>query len=624
MKQVSPRWAVWSSLLGVVLLPTSARAWWNDEWKGRRQFSVDTGAAGIPASESIGPSAVLVRLHSGNFKLEELKDDGSDLRVIAADDKTPLKYHLEKFDPLLGEALLWVGIPDLKPGARTNFWIYFGNPKAVAADDAKGTYDTATALVYHFAERGQPPRDSSSWGNHALSAAQSAEGASIGRGLRLDGSAPIIIPGGPSLAWEASGRVTWSAWLKPADAEATGVIFARRQGADSLVIGVEGGNPYVDVGRPAGRQRGSATQALPGQSWHHLSVVAANRISIYVDGLPAGQLDAPLPALRENAFLGGDAPSAQPAAPAKKGAKSEPAVPIDGFKGELDELQIAKVERPAGFIKAAAIAQGADSGRMIIAGAEEQSGSFGTGYFSIILQSVTPDGWVVIGLLGVMALVSWFVMASKASYLSRVERANRRFAAKFRDASGELARFVERGRDAAAGQLEEKAFHDSTLFHIFAGGAEEIRKRSDGTQPLHAEAIEAIRSGLHAELMRANQQLSRQMVLLTIAISGGPFLGLLGTVVGVMITFASIAAAGDVNVNAIAPGIAAALVATVAGLAVAIPALFGYNWLLTRIKNCSTIMQVFVDELVTKVAEAYSERAIAEKRTRPSRLAAAE
>ena len=90
-----------------------------------------------------------------------------------------------------------------------------------------------------------------------------------------------------------------------------------------------------------------------------------------------------------------------------------------------------------------------------------------------------------------------------------------------------------------------------------------------------------------------------------------------------MITFASIAAAGDVNVNAIAPGIAAALVATVAGLGVAIPALFGYNWLVTRIKNSSTTMQVFVDELVTRIAEAYSERAL-KARAHPPRLAAAE
>src|SRR5262249_58919279 len=100
----------------------------------------------------------------------------------------------------------------------------------------------------------------------------------------------------------------------------------------------------------------------------------------------------------------------------------------------------------------------------------------------------------------------------------------------------------------------------------------------------------------------------RLMVLLTIAISGGPFLGLLGTVVGVMITFAAIAAAGDVNVNSIAPGIAGALVATVAGLGVAIPALFGYNYLISRVKELTSDMHVFIDEFVTKMAEFYAER----------------
>ena len=92
------------------------------------------------------------------------------------------------------------------------------------------------------------------------------------------------------------------------------------------------------------------------------------------------------------------------------------------------------------------------------------------------------------------------------------------------------------------------------------------------------QSIQAIRASLDGGMVRETQRLNKLMVLLTIAISGGPFLGLLGTVVGVMITFAAIAAAGDVNVNAIAPGIAAALLATVAGLAVAIPALFGYNY----------------------------------------------
>ena len=73
-----------------------------------------------------------------------------------------------------------------------------------------------------------------------------------------------------------------------------------------------------------------------------------------------------------------------------------------------------------------------------------------------------------------------------------------------------------------------------------------------------------------------------------------------------MITFAAIAAAGDVNVNAIAPGIAAALLATVAGLAVAIPSLFGYNYLAAHASRPLTSdMQIFIDEFITRVAELY-------------------
>ena len=145
------------------------------------------------------------------------------------------------------------------------------------------------------------------------------------------------------------------------------------------------------------------------------------------------------------------------------------------------------------------------------------------------------------------------------------------------------------------------------MFHLYGAGLREIRKRytSSSELALTGASIDAIKASIDANLIRENKKLNANMVLLTIAISGGPFLGLLGTVVGVMITFAAIAAAGDVNVNAIAPGIAAALLATVAGLAVAIPALFGYNYLASRIKNITTDMQIFVDEFVTRVAELY-------------------
>jgi biopolymer transport protein ExbB len=155
----------------------------------------------------------------------------------------------------------------------------------------------------------------------------------------------------------------------------------------------------------------------------------------------------------------------------------------------------------------------------------------------------------------------------------------------------------------------------SSLYRLYDAGVRETNKRflakahlgDEKAHALNGASINAIKASIDADQVRENHKLNSLMVLLTIAISGGPFLGLLGTVVGVMITFAAIAAAGDVNVNAIAPGIAAALLATVAGLGVAIPALFGYNWLAAKIKNISADMQIFVDELVTRIAETYGD-----------------
>ncbi|HVT34407.1 MAG TPA: MotA/TolQ/ExbB proton channel family protein, partial [Nevskiaceae bacterium] len=210
-------------------------------------------------------------------------------------------------------------------------------------------------------------------------------------------------------------------------------------------------------------------------------------------------------------------------------------------------------------------------------------------------------------------LISFTVMALKALQVRRVESGNKAFLALFHSKSGDFGALhrVMTGAEAA-GDVEW--IDDAPLSRLFMAGAEELHQRLEGERnrrgpALSSQSIEAIRAAIDATLVEESQALSRSMVLLTIAISGGPFIGLLGTVVGVMITFAAVAAAGDVNVNAIAPGIAAALAATVAGLMVAIPALFGYNYLITRIKEIGAQMHVFVDRLITRMAENYNQPA---------------
>jgi biopolymer transport protein ExbB len=628
--------------VAMLFLTSPAKAWWNDDWQLRKKITIDASASGANITEAIGTSPMLVRLHPGNFRFSSAKEDGSDLRFVAGDDKTPLKHHIEKYDALLGEALVWVAVPNLAAGAKTDVWLYYGNKKGIASGDAKGTYDADQLVTYHFNERGTPALDSSVWANNAQSVGQPADGGLIGTGLRLDGRSALTVPGSSSLAVTAESAWTFSIWAKPGALQPNAALYSRHDGANALIIGFDNGAPFVEVTNAGVTQRSATAAPVAAGGWHHVAVVAASgQMTLYLDGAVYGSLAASMPALNTVALIGGDisapvapAPPAvtqpdatAPAAPAAEGgAAATPdaaAAPVAaapaamaGFAGDVDELQIGKIARPAGFIKFAAINQGTDPAKLIAFSVDEETASWLSGYFAVILKSVTLDGWVVIGILLIMAALSWVVMMDRISYLSRQARANTRFMKSFREADADLS-FLDRGD---AGQIatlggrlisgDTEIARSSSLYRIYIIGATEIRRRfgkpGKSFPVLSATSIAAIRASLDGGVVKEMQGLNRLMVVLTIAISGGPFLGLLGTVVGVMITFAAIAASGDVNVNAIAPGIAAALVATVAGLGVAIPALFGYNYLISRIKDLTNDIQIFVDELVTRMAELYA------------------
>jgi len=330
---------------------------------------------------------------------------------------------------------------------------------------------------------------------------------------------------------------------------------------------------------------------------------------LFLNGAPYASFDGGLPALSTPLLLGGLATEAAGA---------------NGFSGDLDELIISRVVRPAAWIKLAAINQSNNDvaqrtlslGQMEGDVAKAQSKFMEhLSLFKDIAGNMMFDGWIAVGICLLMIIVGWTVAIRKFIYLNAIEKGTKVFLKQWKQISTDLtaldpddkSNVNSLGGQMSAGDLALIA--KSPLLHIYQIGSEEIRHRLDRdnnrVQGLSGRSIQAIRASLDAGLVHETHRLSDGLIYLTISIAGGPYVGLLGTVVGVMITFAIIARSGEVNVNSIAPGIASALLATVFGLIVAIPALFIYSYLNGRIKNSLSLMQVFIDEFVAKMAEFY-------------------
>ncbi len=629
-------------MAGMFVYAGPAAAWWNGDWSYRMKVEADAGPKGANVTQPIGRTQILVRLHSGNFNFATAKEDGTDLRVIAGDDRTPLHFHIERYDGLIDQVgLLWVDVPDLAPGAQTNFYIYWGNKAANNAADSHATYDADQVLVYHFADENGLPHDATGYGNNALTAGKRDNAGIVGPAVHLDGQTLVRLPQSSSLALAAGQAATWSMWVKLDQGQNSAVLYNNTDGTNTFTIGIDQGVAYAQLQAQGVTTRTAAGSPVTGDGWHHIAVEATDHLTVYVDGQARGDVAVAMPALAGQATLGGAppaaaaaapptpapgapatpggpaaatpaAPPAPPATPGAAAAATAAAVAVPGgppnLTGSIDEFEISKTARPIGALALAVSDQGPNPKLLTFDVAEEAS-VFGNGYIGIILRSVTPDAWVVIGILAIMSLISWIVMIGKARYLGRLSRANTLFRLEYNKAMAGAADENRAAFSAITDTANPKLRH-SSLYHLYKIGAHELTVRLQGgtlkkSGVLAPQSIAAIRAAVDTGMIKETQRLNRAMVMLTIAISGGPFLGLLGTVVGVMITFAAIAQAGDVNVNAIAPGVSAALLATVTGLAVAIPALFGYNYFLIRIRDATADMSSFIDELVTRMGEGF-------------------
>ena len=209
---------------------------------------------------------------------------------------------------------------------------------------------------------------------------------------------------------------------------------------------------------------------------------------------------------------------------------------------------------------------------------------------------------VLILLLGSVA--TWTTMLDKAMSLHRARKASKRFLAMFKNNTRSLtSQSLAREGSGDSGPIG--AIYNAGVIKLLEFYEDGNRSAGYGMQmtpvKLSAAQLEAIEAVLEHAVSQQIQELEKRIGFLGTLVSLSPFCGLFGTVWGVMLAFCGIAAAGKADFTALAPGVAGALLTTVAGLIVAIPSLVGYNALNGTIRNMTVAMDNFTEEFMVQL-----------------------
>jgi biopolymer transport protein ExbB/TolQ len=223
-------------------------------------------------------------------------------------------------------------------------------------------------------------------------------------------------------------------------------------------------------------------------------------------------------------------------------------------------------------------------------------------------EHATIAGKVVLAVLLIGSVFSWSVMITKLRVVQFAKKQTARFRTAFRKDRQPLRLFENNAR-----------FTGSPLFNVYRAGCEEMtfhllgstevdetfRARLEGAEKISPAQMGAVTAAMERSVGETALGLESQMILLATAVSGAPFLGLLGTVWGVLDAFTDVAVAGSANLTTLAPGVSGALITTVMSLCVAIPAMFGYNFLVTSIRSLIVEMDNFAAELASEFEHKY-------------------
>ncbi|MGI9071183.1 MAG: MotA/TolQ/ExbB proton channel family protein [Bryobacteraceae bacterium] len=200
-----------------------------------------------------------------------------------------------------------------------------------------------------------------------------------------------------------------------------------------------------------------------------------------------------------------------------------------------------------------------------------------------IIQNLRPVPLAVIVLLILFSLLSWTIVFSKSSVFSRARRDNRNFLRAFRKAD-----------NLQAVAIASEQFASAPLVAIFDFGYGEVERqvRQRGALVNKPAVERSLQLGISEEVTKLEMNMSW---LATVA-SVSPFIGLFGTVWGIIDAFQALGNVGATSLRAVAPGISEALITTAIGLAAAIPAAIFYNVFGNRIKEIGTRMEDFAIE----------------------------
>lgn len=233
-----------------------------------------------------------------------------------------------------------------------------------------------------------------------------------------------------------------------------------------------------------------------------------------------------------------------------------------------------------------------------------------SGALQFAFEKATLEGKITISVLVLVSLFSWTVIITKTRQLFIARKAAKKFFAAFRAT-----------RDPLEIHGKGQQFDGAPAYEVYSNAAEELAfqltnnpVKVNGKTRISSASYDAVRITMERSVGSAALSLEKGMIVLSTAVAGGPFIGLLGTVWGVMETFSGIARSNSASLTAMAPGVAGALIATVVGLLVAIPAMFAYNFMVTTVRSITQELDNYTSELATQIEHQYVDnRSLAEE-----------